>query len=136
MIEGLYDIAVDTPKRHRRGTLTLVSSGDAIEARMSVGDLEDARFAGTCADKEFTFTGSGDFPGLGQIDYEVTGSAWGNSLTATCASSAGKIEIFGTRLSASAGDARSSHEYMMKASTGEFVRDDGTMYSGLYADGG
>ena len=44
--------------------------------------------------------------------------------------------IFGTRLSRSAGGLQSSHDYMMKASAAEFDRDDSTMYSGLFSDGG
>ena len=135
MIDGLYDIAVDTPKLHRRGTLTLRSNEGKIAGILNVGDLEDARFAGTCEGKEFTFEGSGEFPSVGQIDYVAKGSIWGNSIDVKCETSAGVITMFGTQIGSSAGAVRSSHDYIMSASTGDFS-DESTMYSGLFADGG
>ena len=136
MIEGTYDVAIDTPKYHRRGTLALKSAGEAIAARLIVSDNEPLVFDGTCADKEFVFAGERDLPSLGEVHFEAKGSAWGNSLDIKCQTDAGKVEIFGTRLSTSAGDFKSSHEYVMKASTGDFDNSDSMMYSGLYADGG
>ena len=136
MINGTYDISVDTPKLHRRGTLSLKSDEGAIAAILNVGeDLRGAQFEGTCADKEFTFEGSGEFPSVGQIDYTAKGSVWGNTLDITVESSAGKITIFGTQLGGSAGSMESSHDYMMKASRADFS-DDSVMYSGLFSDGG
>ena len=136
MIEGTYDVAVDTPKHHKRGTLALKSNGACIDARLKLGDEVDMQFAGTLDDKDFDFEGNAKLPSLGEIDYTAHGSVWGNSVTVQCQSSAGKIEIFGTRLSASAGDFKSSHDYIMSASRAEFSDDDNTMYSGRYADGG
>ncbi len=137
MIDGLYDIAVDTPKLHRRGMLTLKSYEDRIAAVLSVGeDLQDARFAGTCQDKEFTFEGSGEFPSVGQIDFVAKGSVWGNSIDMKCETSAGVITIFGTQIGSSAGAVRSSHDFIMQASTGDMSDADGMMFSGVFADGG
>jgi hypothetical protein len=136
MIEGTYDIALDTPKHHKRGTLALKSNGERIAARLKLGDDVDLEFAGTCADKDFDFKGSGEFPSLGQVEYAAHGTAWGNSIDVQCESSIGKITIFGTRLSTAAGEFRSSHDYIMSASKAEFDDNEGTMYSGLYADGG
>ena len=136
MIDGVYDISVDTPKLHRRGTISLKGDNDTIIGILNVGeDLRGARFEGTCTDKEFRFEGSGEFPSIGQIDYVAKGSVWGNSLDIDVESSAGKITMFGTQLGGSAGSMESSHEYMMKASRADFS-DDSMMYSGLYADGG
>ena len=136
MIDGLYDIAVDTPKLHRRGTLALKSDGDQIAGVLNVSDLQGARFAGTCAGREFTFEGSGEFPSIGQIDYVAKGSIWGNSIDVKCETSAGVITMFGTQMGASAGAMVSSHDFIMSASTGDFSDKDGTMFSGLFADGG
>ncbi|MBR3181437.1 MAG: hypothetical protein IKF56_02180 [Eggerthellaceae bacterium] len=136
MIDGLYDIAVDTPKLHRRGTLSLKSNEGKIAGILNVGDLQDARFAGTCEGKEFEFEGSGEFPTVGQIDYVAKGSIWGNSLDIKCETSAGVITMFGTQIGSSAGAVRSSHDFIMSASSGDFSDKDGTMFSGLYADGG
>ena len=136
MIEGTYDVAVDTPKHHKRGTLALKSTGAHIVMRLNLTELEPMEFVGTCEDKAFAFEGTGKFPGLGSVDYKAQGEVWGNSLDIKCETSAGIVTIFGTRLSGSAGDLKSSHEYLMKASTAQFDRDDSTMYSGLYADGG
>ena len=136
MIDGLYDIAVDTPKLHRRGMLTLKSGEGKIAAILSVGeDLKDERFAGTCEGKEFTFTGAGEFPSVGQIDYVAKGSIWGNSIDVKCETSVGVITMFGTQIGSSAGAVRSSHDFIMSASGGDYS-DESTMYSGLFADGG
>ena len=136
MIQGTFDVSVDTPKLHRRGTLALQSEGEAIAARLTVSDLDPIDFAGTCADKTFHIEGSGDLPSLGQVDYTAEGEVWGNSIDVKCQTSAGTVTIFGTRLSGTAGDMKSSHEYMMRASKAECGRNDGTMYSGLYSDVG
>lgn len=136
MIQGTFDVAIDTPKHHKRGTLHMMSAGENIVMRLTPTELETMEFAGKCADKTFTFEGSGNFPGLGEIDYKATGEVWGNTLDMKCETSVGLVTIFGTRLSGSAGDLKSSHEYLMKASTAEFDRNDSTMYSGRYSDGG
>ena len=60
MIDQLYDIAIDTPKYHRRGTLALKSTGTDIVAKLQVSDLDEMEFVGTCADKEFDFEGKRD----------------------------------------------------------------------------
>ena len=135
MINGTYDIAVDTPKLHRRGTLALKSEGGVIAAVLNVGELGDLRFTGTCAGKEFTFAGVGEFGELGQVDYTASGSVWGSSIDVKCETSAGTVTIFGTQLSSSAGAAISSHDFIMSASAGDFTTGADTMYSGLYSDG-
>ena len=136
MLEGTFDVAVDTPKHHKRGTLSLKSAGERVVMQLKLSDLDPLEFTGTCADKAVVFEGSGDFPGLGAVDYKATGEVWGNSIDVKCETSTGIVTIFGTRLSGSAGDLKSSHEYLMKASAAEFDRDDATMYSGLFSDGG
>ena len=136
MIEGTYDIAVDTPKRRKRGTVAFKSNGSRIAARLKLGDELDMEFEGTCADKEVDFKGSTELPEFGQFEYAAHGTVWGNSVDILVESSMGKINVFGTRLSTSAGEFKSSHDYIMAASKDDFSSGDGTMYSGLYADGG
>lgn len=136
MIQGTFDVSIDTPKLHRRGTLMLQSEGERIAARLTVSEREPLDFGGTCADKSFHFEGTADLPSLGNVSYNADGEVWGNSIDVKCQTDAGLVTIFGTRLSNSIGDMGSSHEYMMKASTGEFDDNDNAMYSGRYADGG
>ena len=136
MIEGTFDVAIDTPKYHKRGTLALKSEGERVDALLKINELDDMAFTGTCEDKDVMFQGAGEYGRLGKIDYQAKGLVWGNSIDLKAETSAGVITIFGTRLSTSAGDFKSSHEYMMAASRADFSADDGTMYSGLYADGG
>lgn len=135
MINGTYDVAIDTPKLHRRGTLSLQSNEGAIAAVLKVGDLENLQFAGTCQDREFSFKGSGEFGMVGQIDYTAKGSIWGNSIDVKCETSAGVITIFGTQIGTSAGSMTSSHDFIMSAATGDFTTGADAMYSGLYSDG-
>lgn len=135
MIEGTFDVALDTPKHHKRGTLAVKSLGDRIVAQLNLTELEPMEFTGTCADKSFTFEGTDVFPGTGTVHYKAQGEVWGNSIDIKFETEAGVITIFGTRLSGSVGDLRSSHEYLMKASAAEFDNDDPTMFSGRYSDG-
>ena len=136
MIQGTFDISIDTMKYHRRGTVALNSSGGTIAAELKASDLEPMYFEGTCEDKEFTIRGEGEFGMLGHVEFTAEGSVWGNSIDIKCETNVGPITMFGTRISASAGEFKSSHDYMMAASRAEFAATDGTMYSGLYSDGG
>ena len=136
MIEGTFDVAIDTPKYHRRGTLALKSAGERIAARLQIGDDLDLEFQGTCADKDFAFEGMRELGRLGEVTFAARGNVWGNSVDVQVESDAGTIGVFGTRLSTRAGEFKSSHEYVMAALTGEFANNESTMYSGLYADGG
>ena len=136
MIEGTFDISIDTMKYHRRGTVALKSNAGIIAAELNAADLEPMYFEGTCEDKDFTIEGSGEFGLHGHVDFTAQGSVWGNSIDIKCETNVGPITMFGTRISTSAGEFKSSHEYMMAASKAEFSAADGTMYSGLYADGG
>lgn len=103
-MKGTYDISVDTPKRHRRGTLALDVHGDALHARLEAGDLGVIEAEGTRSDKDIDFTGSCEVPGVGTVEYHWTGRIWGNSLDSVAETSEGKVDIFGTRTSASLGD--------------------------------
>ena len=135
-MEGTFDVAVDTPKLHRRGTLALKGAGGKLAAQLNVGELEGIMIEGTYDDKDVMFEGSAEFGELGTVDFKAKGLVWGNSIDMKCETSIGVVTVFGTRLSMSTGGMKSSHEYMMAASRAEFSRDDGTMYSGLFADGG
>ena len=136
MIEGTFDVSVDTPKLHRRGTLALKGENGVIVGKFNVGELEGIMLEGTCEGKTFTIEGSQAFGDLGEVEYHAKGEIWGNSLDVTCETSIGRVTIFGTRLSMSTGDMISSHEYMMSASRAEFANGDDTMYAGRYSDGG
>ena len=135
MIEGTFDISIDTMKYHRRGTVALKSDSGSIAAEFKASDLEPMYFEGTCEDKSFEIAGQGEFGMLGHVDFTAKGSVWGNSIDIDCETSAGPVTMFGTRISTDAGEFKSSHEYMMAASRADFDAKDGTMYSGLYSDG-
>ena len=135
-MEGTFDVSVDTPKLHRRGTLALKGENGALVAKLNVGELENIMLEGTYEDKSFAVEGSQEFGDLDVVEYLVKGEIWGNSIDITCETNIGRVTIFGTRLSMSTGDMISSHEYMMRASRAEFAADDDTMYAGRYSDGG
>ena len=135
MIEGTFDVSVDTMKYHRRGTIALKSNEAAIDAEVKVSDLAPMCFTGTCEGKDFEVAGEGEFGMHGHVEFTAKGNVWGNSIDIKCESSVGPITIFGTRIAASAGEFKSSHEYMMAASRADFSPTDGTMYSGMYSDG-
>lgn len=136
MIDGTYDVAMDTPKHHKRGLLHLKGEGGIATASLELSEEEPMVFSGPVIDKDFAFQGDAVFPGLGDLNYTAKGNVWGNSVTISFETDSGKVEVFGTRLSTQAGDMKSSHEYMLSGGQGEFKAEDNTMYSGLYGDGG
>lgn len=136
MIEGTFDISIDTMKYHRRGTVALKSDSGSIAAEFKASDLEPMYFEGTYEDRSFEIVGQGEFGMLGHVDFTANGEVWGTSIDIKCETNVGPITMFGTQISPSAGEFKSSHEYMMAASRADFNPMDGTMYSGLYADGG
>ena len=135
MIEGTFDISIDTMKYHRRGTVALKSSKGTIAAELQASDLEPMHFEGTCVDKNFEITGEGEFGMHGHVEFTAKGNVWGNSIDIKAETNVGPVTMFGTRISSSAGEFKSSHEYMMAASRADFSPTDGTMYSGMYSDG-
>lgn len=136
MISGTFDVAIDSPKVHKRGTAALKGDGDGLTALLKFADADfaDVVFTGTCDGTQIELAGETDLYGIGL--YRATGEVWGNSLDVKAETALGKVTVYGTRLSGSAGDLKSSHEYLMRASTGEFGSDDNTMFAGRFADGG
>lgn len=136
MIDGTYDVALDTPRFHKRGLFSLEAAADVARGELVIREEEPLAFEGPLEGNDFTFEGTARFPGTGLVAYEAKGNVWGNSVTVRFSTDEGDMELFGTRLSTQAGDFKSSHDYMMAGAQGEFGSDDNTMYSGLFGDGG
>ncbi|MGI6032860.1 MAG: hypothetical protein ACOX69_05535 [Coriobacteriales bacterium] len=103
-MKGTYDISVDTPKRHRLGTLALDVQGDKLFAHLEAGDLGCIEASGTRDDKNLEFSGSCEVEGVGKVDYHLTGQVWANTLDTTAETNFGTVSIYGTRTSAAIGD--------------------------------
>lgn len=120
MLFGSFDVRVDTPKTFKRGTVVFKGEGGTLSAEINVGPVEDAVLTGTYEDKDFVLEGALDIPGVGMTDCTFKGNVWGNSVEALGDTGIGKIEVRGTSISTSTGDAGGKP---------------GGMYSGRWSDG-
>ena len=120
MMEGVFDVAIDTPKTHKRAKVRLKSAENRMVAALVLADGTEVVLVGTCEGQEFTVSGSGEFGDVGAVDVSTAkGSVWSNSLSVECETSIGRVEVFGTRLAGSAGD---------------FAGADNYLYSGRWSD--
>ncbi len=103
-MKGTYDIAVDTPKRRRAGTLALDVNGQELAGRIEAGDLGTIEDTGTLDGDKLLFKGSCDIPDVGIVEYDAVGEVWGNSIEITAKTEYGKVEIRGTRTATTLGD--------------------------------
>lgn len=118
-MDGTFDIRIDTPKTFKRGTVTLKGEGGEVTACLNVGRLENVEVQGTYQDKELAFDIDIEVAGLGQVAGTFTGTVWGNSIDAVGQTNMGKIEVTGTSISTSTGDANGRP---------------GSMYAGRWSD--
>ena len=116
-----FDIRIDTPKTFKRGVVDLVGTDGVLEAKLSVGELDDVVLRGSYEDKEFVLdVDLDDVPGIGAVSGRMTGSTWGNSIDAVGELNIGKVEVCGTSISTAAGDVHGRP---------------GSMYAGRWSDG-
>ncbi len=91
-----YDIVIDTPKHHYRGTAIINAKGNEATALIDIADVVSAESHGTRDDKDYEFSGQADVNGVGIVEYTAKGQLWGNSLDFKADSNIGEIVLFGT----------------------------------------
>ena len=101
-----YDVAIDTPKRHMKGTVTIDAKGSNATMKLETEELGCIEADGTRVDMDYEFAGSVDVEGVGSVEYSAKGQLWGNSLDFTAETSAGKVVVYGARADEASKDSR------------------------------
>lgn len=95
MIDGTYDVTVKILFTTQKGLVTLTSDGDTCTATVdAMGNAQT--FTGTVQENAFSFSGEVNGP-TGEIAYEVTGTADGETLAAQAKTPLGNLKIAGKR---------------------------------------
>lgn len=97
MIEGTYNIIVDTPLGTKNGTVVLQRADADLTAEVQVMGLGRQTGSGTAEGDRFTISGTMRAFLLGKIAYTIKGVVDGDILDATCFTDKGDLKIRGTR---------------------------------------
>ena len=98
MIDGTYDLLINTPIGDKRGTATLKTEGDALHVDVKVKGFPRQRGTGTVNGAAFAAEGGVKIPLKGKIDYQISGTVIDDLLDAECKTSKGKLHIAGLRI--------------------------------------
>ena len=105
-----YDVVLATPKLYRRGTLVLKGTPPQLSATFDDGEGLVLAAPVTCEGTDITLSGEVDAPSGGTVACDMAGSIWGNSFSLKGTTGIGEVNVYGTRLSASAGDFSSNND--------------------------
>ena len=99
MIDGIYEISIDTPLANRPGRAELHSSGDTVTGVIDAPVIGEQSIEGKL-DSENSFTAEGSFPLFlfGVIEYTLKCAVNGDDIDITILSSKGNFNFTGTRV--------------------------------------
>ncbi len=97
MLDGTYDLLLNTPLGEKQGVAVLKTSGSDLMATVKIGKLPKQKGKGTFNGNAFTASGSISVPFLGRHEYTIEGKVVDTLLEATCKTSKGPIAITGIR---------------------------------------
>lgn len=97
MVDGTYEVKVDTPLGAKTGMVTLVSRGTVLDGNVEARGLGKLSATGTVNGDAFEVEGSARVFPLGKVSYRINGRVEGDVLTATCSTNKGSLDIRGTR---------------------------------------
>ncbi|MDO4797669.1 MAG: hypothetical protein Q4A01_06590 [Coriobacteriales bacterium] len=98
MIDGNYNIQMDTPLGLKKGTLALRTEGGTVFADIDAPLIGKRQMEGSCEGDTFTAQGSGKVKLLGNVDYTLQGEVVGDDIHVDIHSSKGDFQIDGTRV--------------------------------------
>ena len=99
MIDGIYEISIDTPLANRPGRAELHSNGDTVTGVIDAPVIGEQSIEGKL-DSENSFTAEGSFPLFlfGVIEYTLKCAVNGDDIAITILSSKGNFNFTGTRV--------------------------------------
>ncbi len=97
MIDGTYNMMVNTPLGPQPATATLRSNGDTYTGDIDAPVIGEQHIEGPVKDDVFTAEGSFELLLIGEIVYKLTGKLEGDKLHITIDSNKVSLELEGTR---------------------------------------
>ena len=99
MIDGTYEIAIDTRMGSKVVTVAAHTEGDTVVGEINAPIVGKQRIVGRVEGEDaFSAQGTIRLMLVGKIDYALHGQVTGNLLRATVKSSKGDFELTGTRV--------------------------------------
>ncbi|MBN2006527.1 MAG: hypothetical protein JXA21_24460 [Anaerolineae bacterium] len=100
MIDGTYDVTVETPMGALKGTVVLRQEGEALTGKFTIMGKEAEFSGGAITGNQCSFSGEMVTP-LGNMPYTINGTVDGDTLAATAETQLlGKLAISGVRADA------------------------------------
>ena len=97
MIDGKYNVEMDTPLGHKKGTVEMTTEGDTVYADIHAPIIGKKRATGHVEGDTFTAEGTFKVPLVGKITYSLRGEVVGDDMRISIDSSKGQFEIAGKR---------------------------------------
>ena len=98
MIDGTYNVDIDSPIGRKQGTAILRAEGDKLIADIDMPVIKKQHFEGQVEGDKFSADGMIKLFLLGEITYSLRGEVVGDEMRATLDSSKGTFELAGKRV--------------------------------------
>lgn len=105
-----YDVVLATPKVYRRGVLVLKGAPPQLSAVFDDGEGMVLEAHLSCEGTDIALSGPVAAQDGRSVSCDMAGSIWGNSFSLKGTTDVGEVNLYGTRLSASAGDFSSNSD--------------------------
>ena len=97
MIDGTYDVLVNTSRGEKRGTATLATEGDKVLVDVKIAGFPRRQGVGKVEGNSFSAEGCVKIPLLGSYEYRIVGSVTDGLLEAECDAGGHALIIAGIR---------------------------------------
>ena len=100
MIDGTYDIGVETALGYKTGKITLKTDGSTVTADLDAPIVGKRRGTGMVEGNSFRAQGSARILLVGKIDFELKGEVIGDVIEMDVRTSKGNLHVEGVRVGA------------------------------------
>jgi len=98
MIDGTYQVRINTPFGRKTGTVALRVAGDTVLADIDAPIVGKRQARGRLEGDEFTAEGAFKLKLMGNISFSLRGKVIGDHLSVVIDSNKGTFELAGTRM--------------------------------------
>lgn len=100
MIDGTYDIGVETALGYKKGKIVLKTDGSTVTADLEAPIIGKRRGTGIVEGNAFRAQGSASILLIGKIDFEIQGEVVGDVIDMDVHTSKGNLHVEGVRVGA------------------------------------
>lgn len=97
MIDGTYELLINTPIGEKKATAVLLTQGEDLHVDVKVSGFPRQRGVGRVSGNAFTAEGEVKIPFVGSFDYQLDGSVKDDLMEAVCHTSKGDLLVAGLR---------------------------------------